>query len=202
MGKLTIDKNHIYRWDGIIIPGVTEILSAVGIVDVSAVPTARLEAARHFGIAVHRACELYDRGLLAEDILDVNLRPYLAGWALFRQEYGFVPDNNGIEKSLFSSRYRFAGTIDRFGKCRIDNTLIIVDIKSGVEVPSVPVQMAAYEILVRETSGISPLKTRRLGIYLDKNGTYKIRDYKDKLDANIFLSTLSIYNWRKKWIPK
>lgn len=194
MHNLTIDNNHSYRYNEAIVPGVSQILQRAGIVDLSAIPADRLLASQEFGTAVHIACELHDRGTLDEVILDPLLKPYLDGWKLFRQESGFEPE--GIEEKLYSKIYRFAGTIDRRGKCRIDDNLMIVDIKSGVVTPSIAIQMAAYEVLIKEHTGSK--KTKRLAVFLNNTGTYKVQIYKDKGDVNIFLSALCIYNFKEK----
>lgn len=194
MSNLTIDNNHIYRYNGTVVPGVSQILQKAGIVDLSAIPADRLAAAQEFGTAVHIACELHDKGTLDEAILDPQLKPYLDGWKLFRQEHSFQPEK--IEEKLYSKIYRFAGTIDRIGKCRIDDSLVIVDIKSGIVTPSIAIQLAAYELLVREHTGGK--KTKRLVIFLNNTGTYKMQLYKDKIDTNIFLSALCIYNFKER----
>lgn len=194
MHNLTIDDNHIYRYNGVVVPGVSQILQAAGIVDLSAIPADRLAASQAFGTAVHLACELHDKGSLDEEILDPQLKPYLDGWKLFRQEYGFEPE--AIEEKLYSKVYRFAGTIDRRGKCRVDDSVVIVDIKSGVATPSIAIQMVAYEVLVKEHTGGK--KTKRMAIFLNNTGTYKVQIYKDKADIYVFLSTLCIYNFKEK----
>jgi len=196
MDKLTLDENHIYRYDGTIVPGVSEILQSAGLVDFSTVPAERLEKSRKFGNAVHLTCEFSDRETLDDDSLDPALTPYLTGWEIFRQEYNL--SFTAIETQLYSSLYRFAGTIDRIGHWRIDDSLLIIDIKSGADNPAIKIQLAAYELLVKEALKIKG-KVKRLAVYLNGKGTYSIKEYKDKNDMNIFIGALSVYNWRKKY---
>ena len=196
MNKLILDDEHIYRYDGATVPGVSEILQSAGLVDFSAIPSERLKAAQRFGTAVHRACELADRETLDESSLDPALLPYLTGWEIFRQEYEL--SFTAIEAQLYSPLYRFAGTIDRIGKWRIDDSPLIIDIKSGVDSPVISIKMAAYELLARGALGIKG-KIRRLAVYLNDRGGYKIQEYKEKNDSMVFLSCLSVYNWRKKY---
>lgn len=195
MSQLTLDDNHIYRLDNVIIPSVTQIIQSAGLTDFSQVPASVLEASRLFGKAAHKACELWDNGELDEEALDPALKPYLDGWKLFRQEYGFVLEK--IEWQAYSPVYRFAGTIDRIGKWRIDDTLIIADIKTGVDSPATAIQLAGYELLLREN--LKPKgKIKKLPVLLNGEGTYKIKEYSNKKDKDVFICALSLYNWRKK----
>src|SRR3990167_10701733 len=193
--KLDIEK-HLYTFNGVAVPCVSEILQAAGLVDMSNVPAERLAAAQRFGTAAHLALELSDKETLDESSLDPALTPYLTGWKIFRQEYNL--SFTAIETQLYSSLYRFAGTIDRIGHWRIDDSLLIIDIKSGVDNPAIKIQLAAYELLVKEALKIKG-KVKRLAVYLNGKGTYSIKEYKDKNDMNIFIGALSVYNWRKKY---
>lgn len=195
--KLEFDEaNHIYRLDGVVIPSVTQVLKGAGLIDFSKVPPSLLEAACKFGTAVHKATELWDKGTLDEESLDPNLRPYLNGWILFRQEYGFEPIS--IEEILYSKIYRIAGTPDRIGKWRIDDSIIIPDIKTGFELsPANAIQLSGYELMYKENLK-GKHKIKRMSISLNEESTYKIQEYKDKGDVNILIAALSIYNWRQK----
>lgn len=196
-GKLLFDEvKHQYTLDGVILPSVTQVLAGAGLIDLSGIPAERLEAARLFGIAAHRATALSDKKTLDEKKLDIHLQPYLAGWKLFCQEYGFVPKY--IEVPMCSQKYRVAGTPDRIGNWRIDDCLIIPDIKTGFELsPANGIQLAGYELIVKEE--IKPkVRIKRLSVLLNNEGTYKIKQHKDKSDINIFMAALSIYNFKKK----
>jgi hypothetical protein len=196
MSELKFDEGkHLYSLDGVPLPSVTQVLKGVGIIDFSNVPPALLEAACQFGTAAHKATELSDKGKLDEENLDINLRPYLDGWILFRQEYGFLSDM--IERPIYSKIYRFAGTPDRLGHWRIDDSMIILDIKTGFMLSSADaIQTAAYAIMAKEGGIKGTIK--RVSLLLTKDGKYKIKEHKDKNDANVFISALSVYNWRRK----
>lgn len=197
VAKLTFNEElHQYKLDGVVIPSVTQVLQGVGIIDFSGIPIARLDAARIFRIAAHKATALSDKGTLDEKELDENLRPYLDGWRLFRQEYGFIPAL--IEQPLFSKIYRVAGTPDRIGNWRIDDSIIIPDIKTGFELsPTHAIQLAGYELIFKEDLKVKS-KIRRLSVLLNEKGKYKIQEYKDKNDLSVFLSALSVYNFKEK----
>ena len=191
---LTLDENHIYRYNGVQVPGVNEVLNAVGASDFSKVPPTVLEAARKFGTAVHKACELWDKNDLAVDMLSAPLIPYLEAWKLFRKDHSVSYAPKEIEQKLFSKKWRFAGTLDRLPKL-VSGKITLVDIKTPAELyPAAELQLGAYELLCDEQG----IKTQeRLVVHLTDAGTYKISLCKNRNDKLTFLSCLGYYNWLK-----
>jgi hypothetical protein len=193
MNNLTFNaEDHSYYLDGVRLPSVTQILRGVGLIDFSHVPPERLEASMKFGTAVHRACELYDFNNLDEASLDPALRPYLDAWIKCRKDTMMIIE--AIEEKVVSVKYRFAGMLDRrvvMDKCGI------LDIKTSVDIsPATKLQLAGYELAYNEMAGNKNRSCRRWVVLLKDDGTYKIEEHKNKGDANIFLSVLSIYNFK------
>jgi hypothetical protein len=186
------EKDHSYRLDGVIVPSVTQVLKDISSFSFDTDIMARAAA---FGTAVHKSCELYDKDDLDVDSLDVSLRPYLDSWIKFKKETGFIPSM--IEARVFSEKYRYAGTLDRVGV--MQGKEVLIDIKTGVPVPSIGLQLAGYEIAAKETFSDFdfPKTIRRAACFLSATG-YKLKEYKDNNDHAIFLSYLNIYNWRNK----
>jgi len=151
------EATHVYKLDGVPIVSVTKVLQNAGLADFTGIPFERLEAARKFGTAVHKACEFRDFGKLDERSLDSNLWPFLDGWGDFVKDYQLTFKE--IEKPIASKLYRVAGTPDR---------IAISD------------------------------KRRRLAVLLNNEGTYKVTEYKDRTDWQLFLAALSITNWKEK----
>lgn len=186
------EENHEYLLNGSKLPSVTTVLQDTGIVDLSGIPYLRLEAAREFGLAVHSACKLYDLDDLDEKTLDHNLRPYLDAWIMFKLETGIRLTK--IEQPIHSNKYRFAGTPDRVGDYR---GMTIVEIKStAVLAPATAIQTAGYMLAENETA--YPQIKKRIAVLLQPDGRYKIESYKLGTDTNVFLSALSVYNWRQR----
>ena len=175
------------------LPSVTDILKGVGISDFSRVPIDILEAGQHFGIAVHKACELWDTKTLDVDVLSEPLIPRLEAWKKFIKDYSVVILLGEIEKRFISKKYGFIGKPDRWPKIQDKRTLI--DIKSSTSMyPSTEIQTAGYEILLLEND----IKVdRRWGVQLKENGTYNIEPYIETSDKSVFLAALSLYNWKK-----
>jgi hypothetical protein len=197
MNDLVFDESkHQYTYKGIAVPSVTQVLKSAGIVDFSMVPAAKLEASCLFGTAVHKATELWEQDKLDEDALDSNLKPYLSGWQFFCQEYGFIAEY--IEEMMFSKIYKVAGKPDRIGSWRIDDSVIIPDIKTSAGVYSVNgVQLAGYELIYRDNFKTKK-KVKRITVLLNAEGKYKVTEHKDKTDKDIFICALSLFNWKEK----
>lgn len=194
MNNLFFDPiHHIYTLNGLRVRSVTQILQEAGLVDYSHVPAMVLEAARKFGTAVHKATELYDLDNLDESILDNALRPYLDGWKKFRKDTGVIIE--AVEEMVCSEKYRFAGKPDR--RVILDKRGIL-DIKTSFEMlPAVRLQTAGYELAYNEGRAVKDKSHRRLAVLLnDDGGGYKIEEYRNKNDANIFLAALTICNFK------
>ncbi len=187
--ELTFDPaSHTYTKDGRVLPSVTQILQAAGIIDTSWFT----EQAAWRGSVVHKCCYLDDEGILDEASVAEEAKGYLDAWRLFKAQ---VPMNFvASEQPLCSGLY--AGTPDR------DAEWAVVDIKTGAILPWVGLQLAAYSELIRQAA---PLATRpvhafdRYAVRLGKDGRYNVqhfavRDYRN--DLGIFRAALSIYYWR------
>ena len=187
-------EDHKYSIDGVPVDSVTQILQSTGIIDFSKVPKENLEASMIFGTYVHEATELYDKNNLNLETLHPKLRPYLDAWIKFKVQVGFEIELN--EEKIGSQKYMFAGTLDRRGI--INNQRGIVDIKTSVDISrATAIQTAGYMIAHNEM--FKKEKTKfRMAVLLKPDGTYKISEYSDKSDMNVFLSSLTLHNWRKR----
>ncbi len=187
-------ETHEYFLDGAKIPSVTQVLKDAGIINFSNVSIEILNAACLFGIAVHKTCELYDMQNLDESSLDPNLQPYLNAWIKFRKDTKF--EIKGIEKKVYSRKFRYAGTLDRVGFLFI-NKYSVIDIKTGFELsPATAIQTAAYDYAYQEMIG-TRAHNKRYSVLLKPDGTYKVEEYKNKNDFDIFLAALSVYNFKE-----
>lgn len=180
------DATHTYRYAGRVVPSVTQVLQPVN--DLSMVPADVLASASAFGTAVHRACELDDKGTLNEGALSEALVPYLDGWRLFRAEH--VTKWAGIEKQMFHTGMGYAGTADRLG--HVDGDPAVLDIKGSVQLyPAVGPQLAAYARAWMPVTGSS---LRRYGLRLFPGG-YELKAYTDPTDWPLFCSLLTMRSW-------
>lgn len=213
------EATHAYRLGDQIMPSVTEVISAAGLVDYSAVPPETLEWARQRGTLLHKAAALWDRDELDEDTVDPEILVRLEAWKQFRYDTGFRP--KWIEKSLHGHSY--AGTFDRVGTVRLPGedmfpllrrekmggalatdpdqvrhrTHWLVDIKPWQAQPATGVQLAAYQRLISSWIG---QQCERISVHLRADGRYRIKTYPAReleADFQTFLAALRIYQWRR-----
>lgn len=191
MSDLIFDPiEHSYTVGAQRVPGVTATLAPL--VDYSMIPKAVLERAQQLGTAVHRMTELFDLNDLDEEGLSDELLPFLTAWRKFRAETGFVPEL--IEKRFHHPALRYAGTLDRTGL--ISGRRALIDIKKMLTLgPVVGVQLAAYAELCR-VNGHDVQD--RYGLGLRKDGTYRLVPFTDKGDWPVFLSLLTLRNYKDK----
>lgn len=186
-------ETHTYHNDGQRVPGVSEVIDSAGLSDFSNVPTDRLDYAKALGTSVHLTLELYDKDDLAD--CPAIVEPYLEGYKQFLKDK--KPEILEIEKMylgehMYNKEKKYAGTIDRVYK--IGDEIYIADIKSGGQYKSTRIQTIAYAHAYGCATG--NLATKRMVIYLNKEGGYKITEHTDRNDAVIFFSCLHLFYWK------
>jgi hypothetical protein len=185
---LTLDEtSHRYFINGTPVRwSVTGIIKEMGLID----HQWATEDDMKFGSDVHLTTQLYDEGRLDEKTLDPRLAGYLEGWIKFRRETGFIPHK--IERRIYCSTMKFAGTLDRFGKTD-DNALPwLVEIKTYPVPDWCALQTAAYKF----TIGIP---CRRFGVELKSSGTYKMREFSNPLDVNDFSCLIAALETKRRY---
>lgn len=193
------EKAHIYSIDNRIIPNVTGIIERGGLSNFFNVSQEELSKKATLGKFVHLISSLYDYDADNVEIDEIALtfKTYLNGWIKFRKDLNFIPDE--IETIVYSKRYNFAGRLDRVGK--INKIITLVDIKTGSDIPpSTAIQTAGYMIAYNENRKVKDQIKRRIAVLIREDGTYKIKEFKDLTDKNVFLACLTINNFKKKEI--
>jgi hypothetical protein len=186
------EETHTYKLDGVIIPSVTQILNESGLVNLDWIDADLLAETADLGQKVHSTTELYDTQDLDFNKLHPTLKNYLDGWIKFKKDYDFIPME--IEMQLSHPVYRYAGRIDRVGF--IGKDLTVVDIKSGTKQKVHALQTAGYKCLYDvDKKKIEQIK-RRICVYLNQDG-YEVEEYKSAQDINVFLSALTITNYKR-----
>ena len=188
---VTCDDQHVYRADGVMVPGVTQVLSIFA--DYARVPRHVLEAKRILGRAVHKAIELYEADSLDPDSVDEAVMPYLEGWIRFSSDRPLRI--LATECVVYSKKHRYAGRLDLV-VAFLDNPDLwcLLDAKCVYDmVPETALQTAAYGQAYQET--FDRTIRRRGGLQLKPDGSYRYFPYEDRTDLNIFLNALAIRAW-------
>ena len=152
-------------------------------------PSRYASGAADRGTRIHVATELWD--LYGEETNDLEALPYLKAWQKFRADKAFTPEL--VEHAACNEKMGFAGVIDRKGWVP-DHPFILVDIKSGAKEPWHKIQTAAYAMLLPDA-----FRLERWCIYLRPDETYQLEIHPRtdlQADLSVFLSCLSIHNWR------
>lgn len=199
------EAGHKYSIGGLRIWSTTQIIEASAPLS----DFAKDAKAAAFGTEFHKVSAYLDRGEFEGYEYDHVMDPWLDGWRKFRRDFPYlVPFQLGerpcIEMRLYSSRFDFAGALDRVWWNPVDRYVIINDIKTGGKCPTWQLQTAAYQQLFVETVPNAP--PARRWITQVKEGGYKLHKPENpwKVDLNVFLSMQSVWNWKAEnnQIPK
>jgi len=196
MPTLTFEPvTHVYALDGQLVPSVTQILGASGLIDFGGIPLSILAAARDRGQAVHQAIHYYN-----EQDLDVDrfcaefpdYAGYLQGWIAFRRQRAFTPAL--CERRVASPTHRYAGTIDCLGA--FDGAGALLDFKTGdpddvaADLQTAAYLGAAYEWAAQDPELARFLETykvvRRYSVRLRKDARFTIETYGNPHDLTAF----------------
>lgn len=190
---LTFDAvTHTYRDGERVVPSVTQCLQKLH--SFGMVPPDVLEAACQRGTAVHEICEYHDQNDLDEASVGEEYQGYLYAWIKFCSDYAVQWD--AIEERGYSTRFGYAGTLDRRGTLRNQPAKWIVDIKTGTQLHRVcGMQLAAYRQIVAETQDPAYLLARRGTVQLASDGKYKFIEWKDPADWTAYQALLTLTNW-------
>ena len=186
--RLTRDDQHIYRYDGKIIPGVTKILSVLG--DYSFVK----DEARQFGTVVHDTLHLYD----IDDLGSYNpyMESYIRAWEGFKQDHHVRIIHSNLK--MYSRIHKFAGEADKIAM--VGDSWAVIDIKTGKPAPYVGLQLAAYAELAGIKFGIPYRQIKRIAVHLEGEG-YRRGFHTKREDKQEFLTLLYAHNIVEKYKP-
>lgn len=194
---IEMDENHVYRIDGDVVPGVTEILKAGGYGNPAeteggfVISDEVIENSRDRGIIIHEAVSLLVTNQLDWDSVDDECLPYVQAFADWMESTGFYAVSS--ESLFFEDEYQYCGTRDLVGY--IGEDLVIPDIKTGSAglKPWHKYQLAAYAYPLSERGTKWP---RRIMLHLKKDGKCKPHEFSTKKapwDMEVFLACRTLW---------
>lgn len=172
---------------GAVLPSVTGILRCVGISDLSHVTEDGLERGREVHKIVERIQRYGDPG-----DAESRLIPYAVGWMKFVRDTGY--EHEYVETPVWHKVYRFAGRFDTYGYLKRPSCYAMLDLKCGVPAWWAGVQLAAYVLAWRAMMKGLPDVVRRFVVSLPGDGSYRLTEYSNPTDGDVFLAALSIRN--------
>jgi hypothetical protein len=159
-----------------------------------------MENARNRGTRVHKACELYATGQSPKDAainaeLETQDLDYFKGFINWWEQYN--PSLLYSELFVVSHKYKYAGTLDL--AVMLDNTVWIIDIKTGMDRPEHGLQLKFYQQgyleLTRKSArmGILSLDAKRAIGFRNVRSPYGLKEYHEPLVA--ILAHLAVFKW-------
>ncbi|MDI6739030.1 MAG: hypothetical protein QME74_01530 [Candidatus Edwardsbacteria bacterium] len=182
-------EHHEYRdAAGVVIPHVTAVLQAAGVIDYSWMPDREWHMTR--GKAIHRACDLLARGLLDEASVDPRIQGYVAAFGRFMSESGCRVLET--ERLCYHRAYGYSGMADVL--TIIGDRPWVLDAKTTAVPPSAGPQTAAY--MQALNTELETKIEKRGGLALRKDGTYRLVEFTGEDDWLDFVAALRLY---KRW---
>jgi hypothetical protein len=189
---------------------VTQRLTACGCVDFSMVDPLVLKAAAERGTAVHDLSVEWDKVKggaipLKQFLCGVphELHGYLEQYDYFLDETGFVPIVAETERPRLVEvqGVKLAMTPDRIGHFPDLQKLVVLDLKTGDELFSHPLQLAGYSMGIERVMALA-MQHMRVALYLEPDA-YRLKIYRHPADYYAFLCALYgggayLENWKQQ----
>src|SRR5687767_12501840 len=194
MAELELDvDSHRYTLDGVVIPGCTQVLTAMGATPgFNFLSPDDLEFYRSRGHAVHSAVEYSVKGTLDRRTLVDDVRPYLTGWERAVNDLGIeVLKLNGepfVEIPLCHPVYRYGVKPDVVARVRMFKDSGPIEVKAtSAHAPATAIQLGSQLIAVRHV--MPNIGKLRIGLrLLPEEPFYDFRVYDDPTDEAVWLS--------------
>lgn len=192
--------HHDYSYRGIPMPGLTSILERGGCYDLSFVAERVLEPAARFGGEVHQYCHWADDSDL--DLKDLTEFPEheccVRGWMDFRNDHDFAPYLVEEAMAIEWDGMRFGMKPDRIGIIGVTSKPYVVEIKTTARIePHFALQTAGQAL---SQKAIHPLPGRMvvqlLKTPLASGQRYRLREYTDRNDEQVFRAALALDIWK------
>lgn len=198
--EIIVDEDtHAYICNGMAAPrSVTSLLKKYGLtMDFSQIPSRVLDTARQRGKAIAVGCKLIALGYEMEPV-DERIAAYVGGFENFWRESGAELIETEVPHI---SPLGFGFTSDLV--CWIGGRRAVVDGKATFKLPkSVGPQTGGYKIGWNSLFPDRPVEDR-YGLWLKKDGSYKLTPLDDPDDETAFMDCLEadikLMNWRMKY---
>lgn len=203
------EQGHIYRWNGQIVPSVTQILGLVGTAkkqddgslkwhSISSSEFIDDEVAANFGTQFHSYCEIVLKG--RRPLYDPGMQPWVESWERWREKHGRLEtilheSRPMIEWRHYCRRYGYAMTLD--WAC-MDDGPVVTDWKtSDTWDEGWWIQQAPYARAAELDTGLRGWKTRVVQIRPDPQECRMVTHTPDQVRAD-WNTWLSIHNTFRK----
>jgi hypothetical protein len=188
------EAGHEYKWNGVIVPSVTQIISTF----LPVFDSELVRRAGEFGNVLHKTLELLDKNDL--DSYDPTLEPYIEAWLKFKEDIIKPAKHNllvDIKSGAYSKRWDY-------------QTAAYIRLLDGLQWDDDEVynEMKAYHTTFGYAGTVDRFypkkkggKIERVCAILQDNGFYKMPVFKNPVaqDFNKFTSMLNTYRIRQEF---
>lgn len=163
------------------IPSVTDLIRTVGY---------EIHGNFERGRAAHLAFELLVNNKLDWKSVDDSIMGFVIGFEKFIKETGFKKRRSSDR--LFHPTLGFHGELDLEGTWKINEYPQLIDMKTYKPDATTGIQLAGYDYLLPQLK----MPRERFALELTKDGGWVRHPFDDQNDKAVFLSLLTIRNWR------
>ena len=181
------DARHEYRFDGALVPSVTQIIKPITGLD--SVPQQFVDVARMRGTFTHQCIEYLLDGSLDEDSVHDSLRPMLDAFKMWIAHAR--PERCDTERLVWHGPMRYAGRADLI--CMIGGDGWLIDIKTTKDVHAHHGPQTAAYCKALECMGLAV--SRRGCLYLGLDGSWSLVEHTDADDWRCFVALHTLHNW-------
>lgn len=207
MKGLTFDPGpHVYRWQGEVVPSVTQVQGAAGLSpDYDAIPAKVLQTKALIGTLTHELLDAQISGdappdvparVAASDVVPASEEEHVLGRiaGYFRAGQQFLEDMNlrieASEQRLYSEVYGYAGTVDVVALWQAFRGIFDWKTTSSIHPVAVGTQTTGYQILWNENNPSRKVQ-RRFAVQLHEDGSWKLHPMDDPADRRRWLSAVA-----------
>ena len=179
--KVECDDKHIYRVDGVVKPGFTEMCKAIGFPD----NPHWTEAGREEGTALSKWVLFLAKGNKASELPDERISGRVWGIRKFLTEHDLF--FSGGETPLYNPALGYCVTPDLWGT--LDGKPAVIEAKRGAKMKRHGLQTSAQALALAENGFHAE---RRFCLYL-KNGDYALDEHDDQEDFECWRAIVAGY---------
>lgn len=185
-----IDKPQLRRWFGKMVYWAMVEDPTMKEEEALSAPYKKSSEAAGRGTTVHSIIEVYKHTKEHVEGVPEAFRGYANAFRSWIDDYDIEILEN--ERTVFSEKYSYAGTLDIIAKNKKSGKTLIVDVKTGKDIyPEAFLQLSAYKQALAE-EGIAINSTAVL--LLKEDGSYNFEEEDGNFQA--FLATMILFRWK------
>ena len=144
-----IEDGHLYLYDGVLSPSVSQILQFINPNKYKGIPQQILSAKAQFGTNVHKAIENHEQGI--DNDLSMMEQLTFEKYLELREEHEIRPV---VQEQLVSYYGRYCGTLDMVADVKYYRCLVDIKTTAQVDVESLAWQLGMYKLAYEEMYGV------------------------------------------------